>query len=381
MLVSPAFLGIIAAVAGATWLMKWLGSKNAEANTPEKMTGRVADDRGSDSSKLAARTLPIDAGLKENLAADKTDADVARYTRGEIKTKKELAAAISSAEAAGKREIKIKDSSVVAGAKEKLSGPNVTSPSRIPLLDAIAKGESSGAGDYDAMNQGTVGIRGKVIGSGNSERIINKKLTDMTIGEIMAKGAKRTDSAEKRRDQGLIFAAGRYQIIPETLKGLVDSGIASKDEKFSPEVQDRLGMELIRRTGALKMASEGKFADAQNALAKTWAGIPLATDVVDSKGNLKKAGESFYAGPGNKAHAGSGKDVLASLMAMNNAGDNLTQGSSALAAMTRDMNVAQAPNVVVNAPQTNVASGKAPSAPVASATNVDALELFFKYAM
>jgi hypothetical protein len=62
-------------------------------------------------------------------------------------------------------------------------------------------------------------------------------------------------------------------------------------------------------------------------------------------------------------------------------GPNLVQGSNTMAAMTRDMNFAQAPNVVVNAASAPVVSGKAPSAPVASATNVDALELFFKYAM
>ena len=352
MLVSPAFLGIIAAVSGATWLSKWMESKNAEANTQEKIDQRVAEDRGSDASKTVARTLPIDSGIKELLADNTTDQYVSAYTRGEIKTKQELSTAVDAAKAAGKKSIEIKDSSVVAAAKEKVAGPvNTTSPSKIPLLDAIAKGESAGAGDYNAMNQGTAGIRGKVIGSGNSEKIIKKKLTDMTIGEIMSKAAKPTDSADKRRDLGLIFAAGRYQIIPDTLKGLVDAGKASKDEKFTPEVQDRLGMELIKQTGALRMASEGKFADAQNALAKTWAGIPLATDVTDKKGNLKKAGESYYAGPGNKSHSGSGKDVLAALMAMSNsAGDTLAQGSNALAAMARDMNVQQAPNVVVTPP-------------------------------
>jgi hypothetical protein len=328
MLVSPVFLGIIAAVAGATWLMKWLDKKNDEANTQEKMDARVADDRGSPSSKLAARTILINPGLKENLAADKTDDDVARYTRGEIKTKDELAKAISSAEAAGKNSIEIKDSSVVAATKDKQRSSNLSSPSKIPLLDAISKGESRG--DYNAMNQGTVGNGGKVIGSGNSERIIEKKLTDMTVGEIMAKGAKPTDSAEKRREQGLIFAAGRYQIVPDTLKGLVDSGIASKDEKFDEVVQDRLAMELVRRRGALKMASEGRYADAQNALAMEWAAIPLATDVVDKKGNIKKAGTSFYAGPGNKAHVGSGEDVAAALKGMD---------KDALTAMTRDQNV------------------------------------------
>jgi hypothetical protein len=62
-------------------------------------------------------------------------------------------------------------------------------------------------------------------------------------------------------------------------------------------------------------------------------------------------------------------------------GPNLVQGSNTMAAMTRDMNVAQAPNVVVNASSAPVVPGKGQSAPVASATNVDALELFFKYAM
>jgi hypothetical protein len=391
MLVSPAFLGIIAAVAGATWLMKWLKSKNDEANTPEKIQGRIEDNSGSSGAKAASESAStkLDQGLRDAATGNYSDEVVQRYTGGKqlpsgeivggIKTQKELQDAIKTADSQGKKRITIGGPSAAEQAKNVRLGQ---SPTKMSLLDAIAKGESAGAGGYDAMNQGTVGLAGRVVGSGNSEKVIGKKLTDMTIGEIMAKGAKKTDSAEKRRGQGLIFAAGRYQIIPETLKGLVDSGIASKDEKFSPEVQDRLGTELIRRTGALKLASEGKFADAQNALAKTWAGIPLATDVVDKKGNIKKAGQSFYAGPGNKAHTGSGKDVLASLMAMNNTvGDNLTQGSSALAAMSRDMNVAQAPNVVVNAPQTTVASGKGQSAPVASATNVDALELFFRAAM
>jgi hypothetical protein len=391
MLVSPAFLGIIAAVAGATWLMKWLESKNDEANTAEKIQGRIEDNSGSTARKVASESAStiLDQGLRNLATGNHSDETVQRYTGGKqlpsgeivggIKTQKELQDAIKTADSQGKKRITIGGPSAAEQAKNVRLGQ---SPTKMSLLDAIAKGESAGAGGYDAMNQGTVGLAGRVVGSGNSEKVIGKKLTDMTIGEIMAKGAKKTDSAEKRRDQGLIFAAGRYQIIPETLKGLVDSGIASKDEKFSPEVQDRLGMQLIKQTGATKLAAEGKYDEAQNALAKTWAGIPLATDVVDKKGNLKKAGQSFYAGPGNKAHAGSGKDVRASLMAMNNnAGNNLTQGSSALAAMSRDMNVAQAPNVVVNAPQTTVASGKGQSAPVASATNVDALELFFRGAM
>jgi hypothetical protein len=177
-----------------------------------------------------------------------------------------------------------------------------------PLLDVIAQGESAGAGGYNAMNQGTPG-GGPVIGSGDSQKIIQKKLTDMTVGEIMDKGAKPNDDAAKRKQNGLIFAAGRYQIVPETLKGLVKQGVVSKEDKFNEETQDKLGTALIKGTGALKLAESGDYEGAQNALAKTWAAIPLATDVGD-----KKAGQSFYQKPGqNKSMQN--LDVKGALMA------------------------------------------------------------------
>jgi hypothetical protein len=218
------------------------------------------------------------------------------------------------------------------------------------LLDAIAKGESAGSGDYDAMNQGTPG-NGSVIGSGNSQNVIGEKLTDMTIGEIMQRAAKPNDDAKTRKEKGLIFAAGRYQIIPKTLEGLVKSGVADPSEKFTPEVQDRLGMELINRTGATKLASEGRFDEAQNALAKTWASIPLATDVGD-----KKAGQSYYQKVGqNVAHAGAGKDIFAGLKsgaAMGSSGSAVTMASLDVGKM-RDQRMQSSP-VVNNVTNNNV---------------------------
>ena len=160
----------------------------------------------------------------------------------------------------------------------------------------------------------------------------------MTIGEIMQRAAKPNDDAKTRKEKGLIFAAGRYQIIPKTLEGLVKSGVADPSEKFTPEVQDRLGMELINRTGATKLASEGRFDEAQNALAKTWASIPLATDVGD-----KKAGQSYYQKAGqNTAHAG--LDVKGALMASSpSSGVTLASASTSMsdqrmAAMTPTVN-------------------------------------------
>jgi hypothetical protein len=295
---------------------------------------------------------------------------------GGIKTQKELQDAIKKADSEGKKMIDIGGPTAAEQARDVRMGP---SPTKMSLLDAIAKGESESSGGYDAMNQGTAGLGGRVIGSGNSEKIINKKLTDMTIGEIMSRAAKPSDNAETRRSKGLIFAAGRYQIIPDTLKGLIDAGIATKDEKFSPEVQDRLGMELIKQTGALKLSSEGKYDEAQNALAKVWAGIPLATDTMDSKGVLKKAGQSYYAGPGNKASVGSGKDVRGSLMAYSNkVGETLNETTAETARLNRQAS-AQPPAIVVSAPTTvNNGSNNQPQQQVASALNTDAMELFLR---
>jgi hypothetical protein len=374
---NPMFLALAGAMVGAKWLVDFLTKKNAEANTPEKIQERVETGEGRDGPKgLAADTASkkLDQGLRDVASGNYTDAEVQRYTGGVqlptgetvggIKTQKELQAAIKKADAEGKKEIEIGGPSAGEQAKDVRMGP---SPTKMTLLDSIAKGESASSGGYNAMNQGTAGIGGKVIGSGNSEKIINKKLTDMTIGEIMDRAAKPSDNAQKRKADGLIFAAGRYQIIPETLKGLVNAGIASRDEKFSPEVQDRLGMELIKQTGALKMAAQGNYDEAQNALAKVWAGIPLATDL-----NGKKAGQSYYAGPGNKASAGSGKDVRASLMAFTNkVGDTLSETTAEATRLNTQAATQQPAPVVINqqtpAPQTQ----SAPQTPVASAHNFD----------
>jgi hypothetical protein len=148
----------------------------------------------------------------------------------------------------------------------------------------------------------------------------------MTVGEIMDRAANPTDDAKKRKDGGLIFAAGRYQIIPGTLKGLVKQGVVSRDDKFDEATQDKLGMALIQGTGALKLAAKGDYEGAQNAMAKTWASIPLATDI----GN-KKAGQSYYQKTGqNTAHAG--LDVKGALMASSpSTGVTLASASTAVA--------------------------------------------------
>jgi hypothetical protein len=170
-----------------------------------------------------------------------------------------------------------------------------TSSTTKGLLDIIAKGESGAAG-YNAMNQGGNKQTG-IIGSGHSEKVIGKKLTEMTVGEILERGKL------PLRHENRIFAAGRYQIIPETLRGLVDQGFASLNDKFDESTQDKLGSALIQQSGALKYAEQGNLIEAQNRLSKIWAAIPSAT-----------TGQTALGGP-NKADPRLGNLIQASLRA------------------------------------------------------------------
>lgn len=113
LLTSPVFLGLVGGLLAAKWLMDLIDKKNSEANTKEKTDLRIAQDRGSQSSKLARRTFLINDDLKSYLKDDRTDEEVFDYTSGEIRTKDELRAKIAEAEASGKRVIEIKESRVV----------------------------------------------------------------------------------------------------------------------------------------------------------------------------------------------------------------------------------------------------------------------------
>jgi flagellum-specific peptidoglycan hydrolase FlgJ len=113
LLTSPVFLGLVGGLLAAKWLMDLIDKKNSEANTKEKSDLRIAQDRGSQSSKLAKRVFQIDAGLTELLGDDRTDEEVSRFTSGEIRTKDELRAKIAEAKASGKTAIEIKESRVV----------------------------------------------------------------------------------------------------------------------------------------------------------------------------------------------------------------------------------------------------------------------------
>lgn len=190
-------------------------------------------------------------------------------------------------------------------------------PSRVigihkQALDIISKYESPGA-EYNAMNQGTISdARGRApqatYGKKTSKDIIGKNLTDMTIGEVIGRQDRRL-----LNDQGFIHAAGRYQIIGNTLPEAMRGAGLKPTDAFSPENQDKMGLYLLRTGGpgkweGLKRAKAQEIAIVQKA---RFEPVIYASDRQTQTrevpvGNIKPLITSRYGDPrGNRTHGGS----------------------------------------------------------------------------
>ena len=117
-----------------------------------------------------------------------------------------------------------------------------------------------------------------------------KQLTSMTINEVL--------QYQNSRGRNM-KAAGKWQIMPNTLRGLKKSMNLTGDELFTPEMQDRMAFELaMNRKGYRQFANatgEEKLAlmgAAQNDLAKEWASMPMANDA-EGMNRLKQLRSKF----------------------------------------------------------------------------------------
>ena len=142
------------------------------------------------------------------------------------------------------------------------------------ILDFVARPESGG--NYNA-----------ILGNAKNQTV---KLTDMTLSEV---AAFQRDMVKQGKESG---AVGKYQIIGSTLQGLIkEMNLDPATDKFTPELQDRMAMQLLERRGFAQWKA-GKLSDEEfaNRVAQEWAGLPVVTG--------SKAGRSYYAGVGsNKA--------------------------------------------------------------------------------
>lgn len=159
------------------------------------------------------------------------------------------------------------------------------------LLNVIALGESKG--NYNAY-----------FGNTNNNKI---NFTDMTIDEVLAWQDEFVKNGKPSN------AVGRYQFIRPTLVGLVDELKISGNEKFTPELQDKLAIRLLHRRGIVEFAKgEISLEQFANNLSKEWAALPKVLG--------ENPSASFYDGDGlNKAHV-SVEKILAAIETVNQVG-------------------------------------------------------------
>lgn len=125
-----------------------------------------------------------------------------------------------------------------------------------PLGDLISTGE----GDYNAVNRGRAGDTPSGISS-----ITGKDFSDMTVREVM-------DLQDWK-----VYAVGRYQFIPVTLRLAVAFSSVDFDDKFTNKNQDILFAALLeykRPAVAAYIRGDHDYQGwALNDLAKEWASI------------------------------------------------------------------------------------------------------------
>ena len=105
-------------------------------------------------------------------------------------------------------------------------------PIHYQALNIIAGPESGG--DYNAMNNGKAGDR-----PGGSKKWLGKNLTEMTIGEIK-------NHQNVKKD---LWAAGKYQFVPNTLPGVAASAGLKDKDLFDKNNQDLMAIALVQQRG------------------------------------------------------------------------------------------------------------------------------------
>lgn len=147
-----------------------------------------------------------------------------------------------------------------------------------PLLDLIASRESMGYGQYDAMNRGGDAGGTVAIGSANSVDVFGRGLSSMTVQEVMS-----------LQNSNKVHAAGRYQIIRSTLRGLMEgrygtTGVSPTD-RFDAVTQDKLAIALLKGRAGRFLTSGGSLSEAVSGMGQEWIGLqnPKAQQLVTQR--------------------------------------------------------------------------------------------------
>ena len=168
------------------------------------------------------------------------------------------------------------------------------------FFDVILKGESKTYNDHNWYTNS--GLKGYIEGvSSNRYSLLQKPLSEYTLGEIKAFQSRGSDS------QGQLWATGRYQIIPSTLKGVQNRLGLPDNTKYNAETQDKMGVSLLTERSSIKNYLSGAVPDTKENLekaslevAKIWSSVGVPFDTRGSRQSVSK-NQSYYSGGGDRA--------------------------------------------------------------------------------
>jgi peptidoglycan hydrolase-like protein with peptidoglycan-binding domain len=171
------------------------------------------------------------------------------------------------------------------------------------LGEVIADGESK-RGGYNAYNSGV--LNGRVTYSGV------KDLAKMTVDQILESSNLRANNRDR------VFAAGKYQVITQTLREAKRAIPLSGSELYTPELQEKIFLEFLLGKKRPKIAAyikrgEGTSEDATYSAAMEWASIEVPAGRPITRGRISNGHHSYYEGPANHAKKGSGPKTKAAL--------------------------------------------------------------------
>jgi predicted lactoylglutathione lyase len=228
-----------------------------------------------------------------------------------------------------------------------------------------SSGRSFGGNEYNAYNKGTVG--NKMI---PADKPID--FSKMTISEYLRRGSLSVDDPDR------LFAVGRYQIIPKTMKGLIKAlKIDPETTYLTQDIQDMLfarGLTTsVQGRGAVEAYLKGKPGATRDAailaLSMEFASVGVPYDIPkNSLFNNKlphvdlKRGQSFYSGiGGNKAHNSPDEVALAldadreknlklleNQQQVRNLGNQIDQSSKENVQLKKELNVNNKPQQTTN---------------------------------
>lgn len=166
--------------------------------------------------------------------------------------------------------------------------------------DSVLKGESKTYNDHNWYTSG--GLKGYIEGQSRARfPYLTKPLSEYTIGEVL------TFMSKPRDANGQLWATGKYQIIPDTLKGILSRAGLTKNDLYNKVNQDKLGFQLLmgrpNLANYIKGSAQDTLPNLQKAsldVAKIWSSVGVPYPMKGAKKRIEK-NESYYSGGGDRA--------------------------------------------------------------------------------